>query len=129
VSQRTAAWAGGLALVILIGCLLVVLHASKDSDPAAVPDWAARCFTRPVNVKSSDMAYVGLTREAAESLAAQRGQRLVTFGADGHCLARAGVALERPVAVAFDAGTTSGIPATAVIVFASADGGLALQGN
>lgn len=82
-----------------------------------------------MNVSPSDLAYIGLTQEAADALAAERGQRLVTFGADDHCLTMAGVALERPVAVAFDAGANKGIPDSAKIVFASSDGGLALQGE
>jgi hypothetical protein len=130
VSKRPAVWAGSLALVFLTGCLLVGLHLSNDSDAdAAVPKWASHCFTRPVSVTASDMAYVGLTRKAAAALAAQRGQRLVVFGADNRCMAVAGVALERPVAVAFDIGSERGIPSSAKIVFASADAGLAFQGN
>ena len=131
MSKRTVAWLGGLAAVILTGCLLVVLHASNDSDreDAVTPTWASHCFPRPVSVSSSDLAYIGLTREAADALAAERGQRLATFGADSHCLRIAGVALARPVAVAFDSGSNRGIPASAKIVFASSDGGAALQGE
>jgi hypothetical protein len=132
VSKRTVvAWLGGLAGVILTGSLVVILHASNDSGrhDAMAPAWTSQCFTRPVSVSSSDLAYIGLTREAADALAATRGQRLMTFGADSHCLTIAGVALARPVAVAFDIGSTRGIPASAKIVFASSDGGAALQGE
>ena len=131
VSKRSVAWLIGLAAVILTGCLLVVLHASGDSDhdEAVTPGWVSHCFTRRVSVSSSDLAYIGLTRAAADALAAERGQRLQLFGADGRCLSIAGVAFARPVAVAFDTGSNRGIPTSAKIVFASSDGGDALQGE
>jgi hypothetical protein len=129
VPRRFVAWVGFAVVLAFLGCL-AALHAARRDDPVvAAPAWAARCFTRPVTVSSADQAYLGLTRVAAERLAAQRGQSLQIFGAEHHCLMLAGVALARPVAVSFDIGSNGGIPAGARIDFASSDAGAAMQGE
>lgn len=123
--KRSIAWLG---LALVSGSLLVLRTADDGpSDGTAAPAWTARCFSRPVQMSSSDLAYIGLPWRLADQLAAERGQTLYTFGEGGHCLRIAGVAVAHPVAIAFDTGSNSGIPATARIVFASADGGDALQ--
>lgn len=129
VAKRSVAWLS-LAAVVLIGVLLYVQRASGHRrDDATVPAWASHCFPRPISVSSSDVAYLGLTRKAAVALAAARGEHLVAFGADQQCLTRAGVAQTKPVAIAFDAGADGGIPASAKVIFASSDGGVALNGG